>query len=309
MTEADEAAALWGAAPGRLLGDRENKVHELLLPGGQRAVLRLHRPGYQGDDGIRAELTWVAALAARGLPVAAPIPTLSGALFAVLPGGRRASAVRWLPGSPLGRARAPLPGTPAEQVARFHALGALLRRLHEVTDTLTLPVPFARPAWDVDGLTGEAPVWGRFWDHPEATPTAAATLRAARAALRERLTRWQAGGLDFGPIHADALRENVLVQGDSLSLIDFDDCGTGFRLYDLGVALAQNLAEPAYPAYPALRDALCAGYGGADALMVEWFTLARCCASVGWTMPRLAAGDPIHQSHIARATALAARLL
>jgi hypothetical protein len=35
--------------------------------------------------------------------------------------------------------------------------------------------------------------------------------------------------------------------------------------------------------------------------VVDLFTLARCCASVGWTMPRLAPDDPIHRSHIARA--------
>ena len=45
----------------------------------------------------------------------------------------------------------------------------------------------------------------------------------------------------------------------------------------------------------------CAG-ARCDAETVELFTLARCCASVGWTMPRLAPGDPINRSHIARAT-------
>ncbi len=358
MSEAEEAAALWGGVPGRLLGNRENIVHELLRPGGERAVLRLHRPGYQGDAGIRAELEWVAALAAQGLPVAAPIPPATRApdaaagasppprgegmgvggsvaaggdapaLFAILRSGRRASAVRWLPGRPLGTNGEALPGTREEQVALFRALGTLLRRLHEATDALALPVPFARPEWGVDGLTGEAPVWGRFWEHPAATPAQAATLRAAREALRVRLTRWRAEGLSYGPVHADVLRENVLVaepagrgappphpsptggEGGAgaprLSLIDFDDSGTGFRLYDLGTALVQNLNEPAYPA---LRDALCQGYGGADPAQAEWFVLARCCASVGWPIPRLAPDHPIHASHIARATGLAQRLM
>jgi hypothetical protein len=100
------------------------------------------------------------------------------------------------------------------------------------------------------------------------------------------------------PIHADVMRENVLVNYHSLSLIDFDDSGWGFALYDLGTVLSQNLYEPAYPQ---IRDALMEGYGTSDRAMVEIFTLARTCASVGWTMPRLAPGDPVHPRHLARA--------
>nr|HMS95936.1 phosphotransferase [Tabrizicola sp.] len=116
---------------------------------------------------------------------------------------------------------------------------------------------------------------------------------------RERLT-----GGDTGLIHADVLRENVLVNDRSVSLIDFDDSGFGFRLYDLGTALVQVLA---LPEFPALREALMAGYGTSDGVMVDTFTMARSMASVGWTMPRLAPDDPIHRSHLARAVACAER--
>ncbi|RYI34818.1 MAG: hypothetical protein EON48_01560, partial [Acetobacteraceae bacterium] len=74
----------------------------------------------------------------------------------------------------------------------------------------------------------------------------------ARDALRERL----AG--DQGLIHADVLRENVLVNGRSVSLIDFDDSGLGFRLHDLGTALVQTFA---HPEQPQIRAALMDGYG------------------------------------------------
>ena len=107
-------------------------------------------------------------------------------------------------------------------------------------------------------------------------------------------------------IHADVLRENVFVNDNSLSLIDFDDSGFGFRLYDLGTALLQSLYEPDFVP---IRDALMRGYGTEDTAMVETFTLARSCASVGWTMPRLTKDDPIHKSHIARACLQARRVL
>lgn len=172
--------------------------------------------------------------------------------------------------------------------------------MHLTTDSLTLPNGFTRPRWDLDGLVGDHPLWGRFWEHPVASPDQRVSLVRARDALRERLSG------QIGLIHADVLRENVLVNGRLVSLIDFDDSGFGFRLHDLGTALVQTFA---HPEQPEIRAALMAGYGTSDEEMVEAFTLARALSSVGWTMPRLQPDDPIHKSHLARAMDLAAKVL
>jgi len=311
-SEASEAAAAWGGRLVRLIRNRENAVFEMVLPpeaGVRRAALRLHRQGYQDEAAIRSELWWCHALADAGIAVAAPVPDFQGALLHRLSGGRLASALTWMEGAPLGEAGRPFDAPRATVAARYRALGRLLAALHGTTDGLTLPAGFQRLRWDVAGLVGEAPVWGRFWDHPAAQVEEAATLQTARAYLRERLTDHQAKGGDIGLIHADPLRENVFVQGDRLALIDFDDSGFGFRLYDLGVALRQNLSEPDYPA---IRDALIEGYAEqrpADPAMVEVMVLARLCASVGWTMPRLAADDPTHRFAIGQAVDWASRII
>lgn len=296
---AAEAAAQWGGTLTRLLSDRENMVYEIALPSG-RAALRLHRAGYQNPAAIRSELWWCDGLARAGVPVPAAVPSREGDLLVTLSNGRHASVIAWMDGDPLGEAGCPFTRPLAETLALHHSLGRLLAQLHRATDALALPADFTRPRWDSDGLVGDTPFWGRFWDHPAATPDQHTVLTRARDFLRERL------GGDTGLIHADVLRENVLVNGSSLSLIDFDDSGFGFRLYDLGTVLSQNLYEPAYPQ---IRDALMSGYGTTDTAMVEVFTLARTCASVGWTMPRLAPDDPIHRSHLARAVMRAEHLM
>lgn len=305
MTEPEEAARHWGGTVTRLIGARENAVYELSL-GKSRAALRLHRSDYQTAEAILAELDWCARLASAGLPVVAPLPTLEGARLVRLSTGRHASATRWIEGEPMGSTACPLSPPVGRQTDIHRKLGRLLADLHSATDA-NPPTPFPRARWDIDGLAGKAPIWGRFWEHPAATPDQAETLCAARAHLCDALTALQTP--DIGPIHADVLRENVLVSGDVLWLIDFDDCGTGFRLYDLGTALLANWNEPARDA---LRDALIAGYTearAADPATVDLMTLARACASVGWTMARLEPDDPIHRSHIARATAIAARVM
>lgn len=304
MTEAEQAAAAWGGRLLRLVAMRENAIWEMALPDGGRAALRLHRPGYRDAATIRSELWWCAALAREAAPVPAGLPGLNGDL--VQPAGRGlASAIAWLPGQPIGRAGTALSGTAADQAAWHRDLGRLLARIHDLTDRLTLPADFTLPRWDADGFTGESPLWGRFWDHPLAMASEAARLREAR--------RWLAGTLaplqDIGPIHADVLRENILVNEGSLCLIDFDDSGIGYRLYDLGTALSQSLYEPAFKD---LRAALIDGYGEVrpcDPALVDAFTLARCLASVGWMMNRLAPDDPVHRRHLDRAFACMDRVI
>jgi Ser/Thr protein kinase RdoA (MazF antagonist) len=299
MTAAEDAALHWGGKIIRPLSDRENHVFEMALPSG-RAALRLHRGGYQAPQAIRSELWWCARLAEAGLPVPAALPTPAGDLLVQLPDGRHASAIAWMAGEALGAANHPFSQLLPKVLQIYENLGALLARIHQATDTFTLPESFTRPRWDRDGLVGENPFWGRFWEHPAATAAQRTCLIRARDALRERLTD------DVGLIHADVLRENVLVTGITVSLIDFDDCGFGFRLYDLGTALAQTVY---HPQQGEIRDALMAGYGTTDREMVDSFTMARTHASVGWTMPRLAPADPIHQSHLARAVRCAERVL
>lgn len=308
-TEAKEAASHWGGTLIRLIRDRENAVYEMRLPNGARAALRLHRTGYQDQASIKSELWWCAALAQSGLSVPAPLNTQSGDQIVQLSTGRLASVIAWVSGDPLGEAGMPLPGSAAQHSARHFALGRLIAQLHAATDALTLPSDFTRPRWDSPGLVGDTPFWGRFWEHPSLTQAEADHLQKARAYLDTRLAKHLAEGGDFGLIHADVLRENVLVNGNAMSLIDFDDSGFGFRLHDLGTVLSQNLYEPALPD---IARALIAGYTTlrpADPEMVAVFTLARTLASVGWTMPRLAPDDPVHRSHITRAVMWSTRVI
>ncbi len=309
MNDLADAAARWQGRDVTLIVARENEVYRVHLPDGQQAALRLHRQGYQNPAAIRSELWWCSALAQGGQPVPAAIRSLEGEVLIPLSSGRYASCMGWIDGTPLGQAGVPLPGPPSEQAEMHQRLGGVLAGIHAATDQLALPPDFNRPLWDCDGLAGEAPFWGQFWNHPALTPVQSGHLRAVRDHLFQTLSVLPRTSPDFGLIHADVLRENVLVNDGSVSLIDFDDSGFGYRLYDLGTVLSQNQNEPARDD---LRAALIEGYAmhrPVDPHLVDLFTLARCCASVGWTMPRLAPDHPVNHSHIARALTLAQRIL
>lgn len=306
---AAEALAHWpadGRAP-RLVKMRENVVFQVWLADGRAAALRLHRPGYQSEAAIAAELDWTAELARRGQPVPAPVATRAGG-WTCRAGGRVASVVRWLDGVAVGTAEQPLAGGAAEQTGLFRRIGALVGGLHTATDAIAFARPPERPRWDIDGLLGEAPLWGRFWDSPGLTETERSLLSEARTAARRALEARQAAGADVGLIHADVLRENLLDGPGGLALIDFDDSGHGFRLYDLGTALVQSLEEPHLPD---LARALAEGYGAARGVAapgardLTLFVLLRCLASCGWIASRAAPDDPRQRLYARRATGLA----
>ncbi len=311
MSELKEALAAWGARHVRLIKDRENAVHEVRI-GQDRAALRLHRPGYMSKAAIQSEINWMAALSEAGMTVPTPLKTPGGDTVVTLSTGRLATVVGWVEGRPIGEGGVPFEIPVAEQVTLYHALGRELARLHNITDTLTLPEGFTRHRWDLDGLLGENPFWGRFWESPELSQGERHLINRARAVAYDQVQAFQEGGADFGLIHADALRENVFVREGALQLIDFDDAGFGFRIYDLAVAMTQNEEEPAADQ---IRDAMIAGYRElrafppeAEALLPTFIMLRR-FASMGWAVPRYTPGSPESRSYAQKAVKAARRFL
>jgi Ser/Thr protein kinase RdoA (MazF antagonist) len=297
-----------GATAPRLISERENAVFEIALADGHRAVLRLHRHGYNSLAEIRSELWWMKELAHAGFATPAPIATRDGALVHVLDTGRAATVLSWADGAPVGDGNAPLPGTAAEQRARYREIGAMLARLHALSDTFAPPDWFTRRAWDIDGFLGPDPEWGRFWENPALTEEGRAIVQTARAAARADLEAHAATGADFGLIHADALRENVFAGAKGLTLIDFDDAGFGFRLYDLTTAVSQSIDDPDHGA---LLDAVVEGYAARRTLsdqerrLLPLFAMLRTFASCGWVLPRLPADHPRIPKSARRAVAAA----
>ncbi len=295
--------AAWGLgqAPCRLVARRENHVYRVETPAGPVA-LRLHRPGYRSRAEIESELDWMAALSAGGLAVPTPRPTMAGALC-IEADGTMADVLSWIEGRPMGidGRLASLDDAPAA----YHALGSAMARLHAVSDAWDSPAGFARPAWDADGLVGDAPLWGRFWENPLLSPGQRDLLRAARDRARDRLAA-RNGALDVGLIHADLVPENVILTGRGPVMIDFDDGGRGARAFDLATAANRALREDHSTA---LIEALVEGY--ADKRPLERADLAlfqslRAFTYVGWIVPRL--GEPGAQVRAERFIALAERM-
>ena len=266
----------------RLIAARENQVFRIDF-GDDTFALRLHRPGYRSDQQLWSELQWMDAAAKGGLRVPAPIASTRGEVLHIVD-GVQVDLLSWISGCPIGAATKGI--FVADRIGLFESLGHLLAKLHEVSDAWSLPDGFERPSWDRNGLVGETPVWHRFWDNPTLTPQD----RELLVTFRQKADRELEGlndQLDYGLIHADLVRENVLIDDGMLKFIDFDDGGFGYRLFDLATILISNFYEPDFPK---LKKSLLEGYTSVRSLDLQWldlFMVLRSATYVGWIIRRM----------------------
>jgi Ser/Thr protein kinase RdoA (MazF antagonist) len=271
------------------MGVSENLTYRVTDARGSDFSLRLHRPGYNSLRELESERAWTAALRESGLQVQRALWTLHGDEFVLvdipaLGEQRYAGMTTWLPGELLGDYLENCTDA-GERCRLFRNIGSLAARVHNQSRHWQQPPDFERPVLDEDGLLGEQPRWGRFWDHAALTGDEQSLLLATRERLRAALQDYGKDPSRFGLIHADLHPDNLLIDGNQLALIDFDDSAFGWHMYDLASALIEYTTAPDFPE---LRRALLLGYRDErelalpDEEMLPVFLLLRGMALIGW---------------------------
>lgn len=274
---------------------RENYVFRLTASTGESYALRLHRDGYRTDAEIRTELAYLQVLGERGMSVPEIVPAVNGELVCLVEaeGGEKLylDVLKWLEkSSPLGDIAEGIDGSCALEPEAFHRLGVLAAQLHGHTMEVGRTPAFERSPWDAEGLAGAAPLWGNPLAVQELNLDQSALLSGAVAKLKAELEELGTDPEIYGVIHADLTPENVLVQDDgSQVVIDFDDFGEGWHLFDLTTALFFFAPHPRYEDY---RRALLEGYRSVRPVQESFFDawdallLARGLTYLGWAADR-----------------------
>ena len=261
---------------------------------GDAYVLRLHRPGYHSLAELDSERAWTAALAGAGMEVPRGVTTNGGRHYVEVvaaDGERRyAGVTRWIEGTPLGRVLGAADAD--EHLPHFDAIGAIAATVHNQSSGWAAPEGFTRHAFNGEGFFGETPFWGRFWDSPLLSRSQRRLVVRTRDATRAVLDRYGVDARTYSLIHADLHFGNVLVDGDRLAVIDFDDSGFGWHQYELAVVLAGHPTER----FDVNFESLLRGYRRVralpdqDAALVPMFVVVRALAWLGWIEQR-----PEHQ--------------
>ncbi|WP_426119695.1 phosphotransferase enzyme family protein [Pseudomonas sp. DSP3-2-2] len=280
-----------------LIKYRENAVFKIETTNGNRYALRVHRGGYHSDAALRSELQWMAALQQFGIDVPVVVPTDKGELFilATLPSTGETLQIdlfEWIEGRQLGTAEGGL-GDDIQQIQHtYRTIGNIAARLHEHGRQWRRPEGFNRHAWDAEGLVGDSPFWGRFWELRSLNEKQQQLVLTARNIVRSELqTITQAPEHDdyYGLIHADFVPENLMISGDTVRLLDFDDAGFGWHLFELATALYFVRRDANFKV---AHDALIEGYRAYRALpekvlaKLPVFMMARGFTYLGWVQTR-----------------------
>ena len=291
-SRADRRARRRGARPLRPVaggdGHALQRLREPHLPRRRprvraRYALRVHRAGYRTAraDRVRAAVGRRAARGRRGrhLRGRARARTASASSrFRRRFGAHNVVLFEWLPGA------APDPEGDAV-IAGFRTLGAVSARMHAharawsrppdstarrgTTSTRSAPAGTGAP-----GRTASAWAARSARCSTGSTPTIAARLEAYGQASDR-----------FGLVHADIRLANLLVDGGQVRVIDFDDCGFAWFMYDFATTV--SFMED-HPRVPELRDAWLEGYrsvaplDAADEAELDTFVMLRRLLLVAW---------------------------
>lgn len=223
----------------------ENATYKVEDPAnGRRWALRVHRDGYHSDAAVASELAWLIDLRAKDVvttPV--PVPGLDGNIIQkvshpALPRPRNVVLFDWESGIE--------PGVNEDLRKPFEVLGEVTARMHQHVKAWQRPAGFERFTWDFETALGEdRPHWGRWRDGMGMDAAKQDLFGKTVDLIGRRLDAYGKGDDRFGLAHCDLRLANLLIDGADVKVIDFDDCGFSWFMYDAAtpVSFYEHLPE------------------------------------------------------------------
>ena len=266
-----------------LINVSENATYKIVAADGRCWALRLHHRGSHTGNAIRSELFWLTDLRRSGV-VTAPMPVAArnGELVRMVwhPSSRcqrHAVLFRW------ERGVEPRPEGCLENL--FGDLGEVTARMHLHVRRWRRPACFERLTWDVETMVGERPHWGRWQDGIAVDDKKKVLFGETVEIIQRRLRAFGRERDRFGLVHGDLRLANLLVDGASVKVLDFDDCGFSWFMYDAAtpVSFFEDRAD-----VPELVDRWLEGYRRvidlpqADADEIPTFIVLRRLLLIAW---------------------------
>lgn len=200
-------------------------------------VLRVSRPGYHTLSELESEMKWLRQINDyTPLIVANPINGIDGNPIQQILGADDkiyyCIICEYLSGSE------PDEGEHTKILKDFEMLGETTAYLHRQASIWNGCKSIDRIEWSYDNIIGKTAVWGQWQDFEGLSPETVEYFEEACRIIKKRLKRYGKNKNNWGLIHADLRLANILVEDDTIKVIDFDDCGFGWHLHDLASSIS-----------------------------------------------------------------------
>lgn len=260
----------------------ENETY-LLTAKGCQAILRVHRQGYNTERAIECELEW-----SRALPLETPIAIAGkNEKFVQSYAGHFLVLFEFITGKH--------PDETQDLTTPFMELGRIAAQTHRHSKTWVRPEKFERLTWDISTIFGSSAHWGNWRDAPNVSTDIRRVLERVERVVTHQLNAFGKTSQNFGLIHADMRLANILVDNGKTKLIDFDDCGFSWHLYDFAAAISFFEDNPQVPT---IRQAWVSGYrefsklSETDEAMIDSFIMLRRLALLAWIGSHITSSEP-----------------
>lgn len=205
---------------------------------GEKYILRVCRPNYHTKEEIESEVHWLQSIDENtSIIVSRPILGLNNEYIQTVklddhPFEYYCVLFTFLDGVE------PDVDNEEKLIKVFGEIGKTTAQMHEhVGNNWGIFKNIKRPIWNYETILGENPKWARWQDGLGITPERIELFGKVSKVIKSRLERFGQDPNRFGLIHADLRHANLLVKDGEVKVIDFDDSGFGWYLYDLAASL------------------------------------------------------------------------
>ncbi len=231
----------------QLVSLSENAVYRVDSPSSRRSwALRVHREGYHSRGAIASELAWLTALRSDGAALTPkPVAGRDNALVQIVspatpPAVRHVVLFEWEEGEE--------PDVERQDLRKpFEVLGEIAARMHEHVRRWPKPAGFERLTWDFETALGGQPHWGAWRDGLGLTPETEVLFGRTVELIGRRLEAFGKSPERFDLVHGDMRLANLLIDGETTKIIDFDDSGFSWLMYDCATAVSFFEHRPEVP--------------------------------------------------------------
>ncbi|MEO0961786.1 MAG: phosphotransferase [Pseudomonadota bacterium] len=280
---------------------RENMTFSVDAGARGRFALRVHQAGYRTDAEIQSELDFIEHINASGVRTPRLLRPNSDASF-VHAAHKDVDVVRqcdmfeWIDGRPFRRVGAPMEMSVDEATSVYAEVGRQVASIYNATENWQRPKGFDRRAWDAEGIFGVTGQLGDFRKIEGASVSQRKLLNDISAKVEHELDAFGKAPDRYGLTQADLMPENIMICQDGIRLIDFDDTGDSWVLFEVVTALIDLVGSDYFD--PCL-GAIIAGFREHRALpdehlgMIPTFMMARILSYVAHTVshPHLEQSD------------------